>query len=101
MFHLGGMPNATKNEIIALERNYWDAVKRKDGKRTSNLSGKLSLNAGARGVTSISKEKMGQMTEAGEYSLDAFEFSDVEVVTPDPDFAIIAYTVQQSGKISA
>ena len=32
------MTTASKDEIIALEKDYWDAMKRKDGKRTSQLS---------------------------------------------------------------
>ncbi len=73
------MPKATKDEIVALEREYWDAMKRKDGKRTSQLSGKVSLTTGARGVTSIPKAKMGEMTEEGNWTLESYEFSDVEV----------------------
>ena len=89
------MAKATKDEIIALEKDYWDAMKRKDGKRTSQLSGVVSLTTGARGVTSIPKVKMGQMTEEGNWTLDSYEFSDVEVVTPADDVAIIAYKVKQ------
>lgn len=90
------MATATKDEIVALEKEYWDAMKRKDGKRTSQLSGKVSLTTGARGVTSIPKDKMGKMTEEGDWSLESYEFSDVEVVTPAADVAIIAYTVKQN-----
>lgn len=90
------MGTATKDEILALEKDYWDAMKRKDGKRTSQLSGKTSLVTGATGVTSIPKDKMGKMTEEGNWTLEAYEFSDVEVVTPTPDVAIIAYKVKQN-----
>jgi hypothetical protein len=90
------MATATKDEIIALERDYWDAMKRKDGKRTSQLSGKTALTTSARGVTAIPKAKMGQMTEEGSWTLDAYEFEDVEVVTPADDVAIIAYKVKQN-----
>jgi ketosteroid isomerase-like protein len=86
---------ATRDEIIALEKDYWDAMKRKDGKRTAQLSGKLALTTSARGVTSISKAKMGEMTEDGNWKLESYEFDDVEVVTPTPDVAIIAYKVKQ------
>jgi hypothetical protein len=89
------MPKATKDEIIALEKDYWDAMKRKDGKRTSQLSGKTSLTTGARGVASISKSKMGEMTESGDWSLESYDFSDVEVITPTDNVAIIAYKVKQ------
>ena len=90
------MATATKDEIIALEKDYWDAMKRKDGKRSSQLSGKISLTTGARGVTSIPKEKMGRMTEEGDWTLEAYKFEDVEVITPAPDVAIIAYKVKQN-----
>ncbi|MGE0740417.1 MAG: nuclear transport factor 2 family protein [Hyphomonadaceae bacterium] len=89
------MTTATKDEIIALERSYWEAMKRKDGARTAQLSGKTALTTGARGVSVIPKDKMGKMTEEGNWTLNAYEFDDIEVVTPAPDIAIIAYTVKQ------
>lgn len=90
------MTIASKDEIIALEKDYWDAMKRKDGKRTAQLSGKVALATNARGVTSIPKAKMGQMTEEGNWTLDDYEFEDVQVVTPADDVAIIAYKVRQN-----
>ncbi|MGV3491328.1 MAG: nuclear transport factor 2 family protein [Devosia sp.] len=85
----------SKDDIINLEKSYWDAMKRKDGSRSAELSGSTSLVTGAQGVTSIPKAKMGQMTEDGDWTLDSYRFDDVEVVTPTPDVAIIAYTVTQ------
>ena len=90
------MSLATQEEIVALEKEYWNAIKRKDGKRTSQLSGKVALTTSARGVTTIPKEKMGEMTEEGNWTLESYEFDDVEVVTPAKDVAIIAYTVKQN-----
>ncbi len=89
------MAKSTKDEIIALEKDYWDAMKRKDGARTAQLSGKTSLTTGARGVTAIPKDKMGKMTEEGDWTLESYDFSDVEVITPTDDVAIIAYKVKQ------
>ena len=85
----------TKEEIVALERSYWDAMKKKDGRRTAELSGKTSLVNGARGVMSIPKDKMGKMTEEGSWTLESYAFDDVEVLVPTPEVAIIAYTVRQ------
>ena len=86
----------TKNEIVNLEKSYWDAMKAKDGRRTSELSGKTALVTGAQGVMRIEKEKMGKMTEEGNWSLNSYALEDVEVSTPSPDIALIAYTVRQS-----
>jgi Domain of unknown function (DUF4440) len=85
----------SKDDIIALEKSYWDAMKDKDGERTSQLAGKISLVTGAQGVMSIAKSKMGQMTEDGKWTLESYAFNDIEVTIPTPDVAIIAYTVKQ------
>jgi hypothetical protein len=90
------MANPSKDEIIGLEKDYWEAMKRKDGKRTAQLSGDGALVTGARGVMSIPKSKMKAMTEEGNWTLDSYEFEDVEVISPAPDVAIIAYTVRQN-----
>jgi ketosteroid isomerase-like protein len=84
------------DDVIALERAYWDAMKAKDGKTTEKLSGETSLVTGMRGVMSIAKAKMGAMTEEGGWALHSYAFEDVAVVTPAPNVAIIAYKVRQS-----
>ncbi|MBP9235460.1 MAG: nuclear transport factor 2 family protein [Hyphomonadaceae bacterium] len=86
----------TKEETIDLEKSYWDAMKQKDGSKTSKLSAKTSLVTGAKGVMSIPKSKMGAMTEEGKCTLESYTFSDVEVSTPTPDVAIIVYKVKQN-----
>ncbi len=85
----------TKKDILALETSYWEALKAKDGKGTSRLSGKISLVTGAQGVMTIAKSKMGQMTKDGKWTLESYAFHDVEVTVPTPDVAIIAYIVTQ------
>ena len=90
----------TKDDVIALETSYWDAMKAKDGARTSELAGKISLVTGAQGVMSIAKDKMGKMTEDGNWTLESYSFDDVEVTTPAPDVAIIAYIVEQKVKMN-
>lgn len=86
----------TRDEIVALEKSYWDAMKSKDGHKTAALSGKSSLVTGAQGVMRIAKDKMREMTEEGKWTLESYAFDDVEVSTPSPDVALIAYTVQQN-----
>jgi hypothetical protein len=85
----------TRQQVIALETDFWDAIKRKDGKRTSELMGNVALTTGARGVASIPKAKMAELTIEGKWTLDAYDFDTIEVVTPTPDVAIIAYVVNQ------
>lgn len=88
-------PRPTADDIIALERSYWEAMKSKDGKRTAELSADPSIVSGAQGVMRIPRDKMGAMTEEGDWTLESYAFEDVEVSTPTPDVAVIAYTVNQ------
>ncbi len=85
----------SKDDIIKLERSYWDAMKSKDGKKTAELAADPSIVSGMNGVMSIPKSKMGKMTEEGKWTLESYEFDDIEVSSPTPDVAIIAYTVKQ------
>jgi len=87
--------DSAASEIIALEKDYWDAMKRKDGKRTAELSGEPALVTGSNGVMSIAKDKMGAMTEGGAWTLESYEFEDVKVSRPADDVAIIVYKVHQ------
>ena len=86
----------TKDQIVSLEKAYWDAMKRKDGRRAAELSGADSLVTGAQGIMTISKDRMEKMTRDGDWTLDSYEFEKVEVTTPAPDVAIIAYVVHQT-----
>jgi hypothetical protein len=95
LFREDPMAAPTKEEIIALERDFWEAMKRKDGKRAAELTGKSALVTGAHGVMSIPRARMGAMTEESNWTLDSYDFKDIEVVTPTPDVAIIAYTARQ------
>ena len=89
----------TREELIALETSYWEAMKAKDGKKTAALSGQTSLVTGARGVAAIPQSKMAAMTEDGAWELESYAFDDIEVSTPTPDVAIVAYTVRQKVKM--
>jgi hypothetical protein len=89
------MPNPIADEIIALETAYWEAMKRKDGTRTAELSGATSLVTGTRGVVAIPKDRMGAMTEDKSWTVESYALEDVAVITPAPNVAIIAYVVRQ------
>lgn len=86
----------TRDEVIAMEKRYWEAVMAQDGDQTAKLSGDPAIVAGPRGIMSIPREKMGAMTQAGGWRLNAFDFEDIEVSIPSPDVAVIAYTLNQN-----
>ena len=85
----------TKDDILKLEKSYWDAMKAKDGTKTAELSGPKSVVTSAKGVMTIDNDRMGKMTETGDWELISYAFDKVEVSIPTPDVAIIAYEVRQ------
>ncbi len=91
------MPHAapTQDEILALETAYWDAMKAKDGRRTAELSGDPSVVSGSQGVMTIPRDKMGAMTESGDWTLTSYAFENIQFATPTPDVAVIAYVVRE------
>lgn len=86
----------TKDEILALETAYWDALSRKDGAAAARLSADPSLVSGRQGVATISRPKMKALSEDANWTLDDYAFEDVAFVSPTPDVAVIAYTVTQT-----
>lgn len=92
---MANLSQADKDEIIALERAYWDAMLRKDGSASAALAGDPSLVAGHDGIVRIAREAMGKMTETGEWTLISYDFQDIEVTRPAADVALIAYKVRQ------
>lgn len=86
----------TKDEILALETAYWDALRRKDGAAAARLSADPSVVTGRQGVATISREKMKALSEDATWTLDDYTFEEVTFVSPTRDVAIIAYTVTQT-----
>jgi ketosteroid isomerase-like protein len=86
----------TKDEILALETAYWNALCKKDGTTAARLSSDSAIVTGKHGLTTLSKEKMKSLTEEGKWTLNSFEFQDVAFLAPTPDVAILAYTVTQN-----
>jgi hypothetical protein len=87
--------NPQEKTILGLEKDYWEAMKRKDGKRTAELSGETSLVTNSHGISAIAKEKMGRMTEDGSWTLEDYSLDDVQISLPAPHVAIIAYKARQ------
>ncbi|WP_395543041.1 nuclear transport factor 2 family protein [Neotabrizicola sp. sgz301269] len=88
--------NTREEIILGLEKDYWEAMKRKDGKRSAELSGATSLVTNSHGVSAIAKEKMGAMTEDSSWTLEDYSLDDVQIALPAPDVAIIAYRARQT-----
>ncbi len=94
-------PMPSTDEIVRLEKAYWDALKAKDGRRAAALSGRTNMITGPLGVRNIGQDLMRQMTEDGDWEIQSYAFDQIEVSIPSPDVAIIAYTVRQKARIGS
>ncbi|GGC11414.1 hypothetical protein GCM10011494_32730 [Novosphingobium endophyticum] len=85
------------NDIVELETAFWQSMVDKDADRAKKMIANDCLVTGPMGTMKIDPEKYAAMTEEGQWNLAKFEFSDVKVIRPSDDVAVIAYKVHQEG----
>ena len=83
--------------IERLEKAFWQSMVDKDADKAMTMIADDSLVVGPEGAMRIGPEEYKRMTEEGQWELDRFELSDVNVVFPNEDTGIIAYKVHQTG----
>jgi len=87
------------NQIEALEKRFWQTMVDKDAKAASAMIADEALVAGPNGTMKIDPARYEAMTEDGQWTLDRFEMSDVEVIFPSDEVAVIAYKVHETGEM--
>ena len=88
---------ASEREIIALETAFWQTMVDKDATKAASMIADQGLVTGPMGTIKIDPAAYEKMTREGQWSLESFTFSDIAVVTPSEDLAVIAYKVRQTG----
>lgn len=83
--------------IERLEKTFWQSMVDKDADKAATMIADPSLVTGPAGTMRMDPELYKKMTKEGEWTLDRFEFSDVNVIFPNEDTGIIAYKVHQEG----
>ena len=85
--------------IVKLEKTFWQSMVDKDADKAMTMIADECLITGPQGTMRSDPADYKRMTEQGEWELDQFEFSDVQVIFPQEDTAIIAYNVHQTGSM--
>ena len=85
--------------IERLETEFWQSMVDKDADKAMTMIADECLITGPQGTMRSDPADYKRMTEQGEWELDQFEFSDVQVIFPQEDTAIIAYNVHQTGSM--
>lgn len=91
-----------EQEVLALEKQYWQAIKNRDVEGALRLTDDPCLVAGAQGVRRLDKETFKSMMKAMPSTLHDFDVRDgAEVRLLSDNVAIVAYTVYEELTTSA
>jgi hypothetical protein len=86
----------TNDDLLELEREYWQAIKDKDPDAVIRLSDDICIVTGAQGVGKIDRDALARMIKGAPYTLNSFELGDgAEVRLVTDEVVIIAYKVHE------
>jgi Domain of unknown function (DUF4440) len=90
------MPAAIDQELLALEKQYWEAIRSRDGATATRLSDARCLVVGPQGIGQLDREALAGMVENAPYELKKYRLDDdVHVSTIADGVALIAYKVSE------
>ena len=84
-----------EQEIIGLERQYWDAIRDRDLDTAQQLTDDPCIVTGAQGLASVDPDTFAQMLRSDEWTLNTYMLHDVQVRAVNDDVAVIAYKVTE------
>ena len=84
-----------ENELLALEQQYWQAIKDGNAALSAHLSDDPCIVTGAQGLAKINRATLEKMFANASWKLAAFELSSPIVRLLTSDVAVIAYKVRE------
>jgi uncharacterized protein (TIGR02246 family) len=85
-----------EKELIALERQYWRAIRDRDIEAALRLTDDPCVVTGAQGVGVLDKDSFRSMIEQTQFTLHDFDLDDdLQVRLVSDDVAIVAYKVHE------
>ena len=84
-----------RDEIIEVEKRFWQAIQDGDAETASSLMTEPGIVTGAQGASTITREQFRKMMAAPAWKILKYEFSDIQVEFPQKDLAVIAYKVHE------
>jgi ketosteroid isomerase-like protein len=84
-----------ERDILALERQYWQAIKKRDVEGALALTDDPCLIAGASGVGKVDHQSFTKIMASAQYTLLGFEIGEAEVRKVTEDVAVLAYKVRE------
>jgi len=89
--------NAHEQELIDVERRFWNAMREKDAVAASTLTDDQCVIVGAQGVSAIDAKTMAKLTSEGQWELQQYAFDEQkrQIRFLTDDIAIVAYPVKE------
>ena len=89
--------NGREQELLEVERRFWDAMKEKDAAAATELTDERCIIVGAQGVSAIDAKTMGALTTEGKWVLEQYSFDEQkrQIRFLTDDIAIVAYPVRE------
>ena len=69
--------------LMALERQYWNAIKNKDAKTAASLSSDPCVVVGAQGIGELDKRTLGKMLQTAGYELPIHDTRSAQGAPPE------------------
>ena len=90
-------PSTHEQELVDVERRFWNAMKEKDAAAASELTDEQCVIVGAQGVSAIDAKTMAKLTSEGQWELEQFSFDEQkrQIRFLTDDIAIVAYPVRE------
>ena len=89
-------PHTIREELLALERKYWQTIQDKDVDAALALTDDPCLIAGAQGVATVDSIRFRQIMHGAKYTLHSFSIDDqVEARLLNDTVAVLAYNVHE------
>jgi hypothetical protein len=89
------MAQSTEKEVLALEQQYWQAIKDGDAAQSARMSDDPCIVTGAQGVGRIDRPTLERMFSTAKWKLTGFEISSPIAKLLTDDIAVVAYKVHE------
>jgi hypothetical protein len=86
----------TDSTLIALEKKFWQAMVDEDADTAIEMLDEPALMVSSHGALQFDRAQYRKMAEEGPMVVKSFEFSDMQVMYPNDDTAVLTYRVKQA-----
>ena len=87
---------ASSKELINLEKKFWQSMVDEDTDTALTMLDEPSLMVSEHGLMQFNHDDFRKMAESGSRVIKSFELSDVSVVFPTDETAVLTYRVKQA-----